>query len=120
MTTVALTPSDVSWLTGRTVKEEDIALAASLIDEQTGYTVDEHVDERGVSVMQVQAAWAMVAVRVNLMLSDVGSEAVTSETQGDYTYTEDAKIAATFRFGNVTDGRPSELLNRDRARWAHI
>jgi len=117
---VTLTVDDVEAFTGRTVTDDDIALAASLIDEQTGYTVTEHTTDRGIATLSVQAAWAMVAVRVHLMLHDIGDEAVTSETQGDYTYGEDVKLAATYRFGNVTDGRPSELLNRDRARWAHI
>lgn len=115
-----LTPAQAEALTGVTVTENDITLAASLIDSQTGHTPSEHVDERLISLLQVQAAWAMVATRVHRMLTTDDTTAVTSETQGDYSYSEDAGLARALRWSNVCDGRPQELLNLSRARWLHI
>jgi len=115
-----LTPTEAAALTGATVTVDEITLAGSLIDEQTGYTPSEHVDERGLSVLQVQAAWALVAVRVHRMLTGDDTVAVTSETQGDYSYSEDAAVAKSVRWSTVVDGRPQELLGISRARWSHL
>lgn len=117
---VTLSPSVVTDLTGVTdVSSHDITLAGQLIDDQTGYTPDEHNTTRAIPELTVLAAWSMVAVRVHRMLTEDIS-AVTSETQGDYSYSEDAGLANVLRFSNVCDGRPLELLNVHRARWAHI
>lgn len=115
-----LTVGQVESLTGATVADTDITLAASLIDSQTGHTPSEHVDERLIAALQVQAAWALVAVRVHRMLTTDDTTAVTSETQGDYSYAESVTLAQSLRWSNVCDGRPQELLNLHRARWAHI
>ena len=115
-----LTPTEAAALTGATVTVDEITLAGSLIDEQTGYTPSEHVDERGLSVLQVQAAWALVAVRVHRMLTGDDTVAVTSETQGDYSYSEDPTLAKSVRWSTVVDGRPQELLGISRARWGHL
>jgi hypothetical protein len=115
-----LIPAEVEAMTGRDVSADDITLAASLIDDQTGYTPTEHVSERAISETAVKAAWSMVAVRVRTMLEGVGDEAVSAEVQGDYSYNESVTLAGKFRFSDVTDGRPSELLNISRARWVHL
>ena len=117
--TVTLTVDEVESFTGVTVNVYDIDLAAQLLDDQTGHTPTEHNTERAVPVLTVQAAWALVAVRVHRMLNEDVSP-VSSETQGDYSYSEDAGLARTLKFSNVTDGRPRELLNLDRARWAPL
>jgi len=124
---VTLTVPEVSDLTGVTVSSDDITMAASdditmaaaLIDEQTSYTVDEHVTDRLVAEILVKAGWAMCAVRVSRLLSEDGDAAVISETQGDYSYTEDAGIARSLKLGQITDGRPAELLRLPRGYWVH-
>lgn len=116
----SLTVGQVETFTGVVVTDNDITLASSLIDSQTGSTPSEHVDERLVPVLSVQAAWSLVAVRVHRMLTADDVTAVTSETQGDYSYSEDATLARSLRWSNVTDGRPQELLALSRARWAHL
>ena len=118
--TVTLSAAEVLTFTGSVVTADEISLASSLIDEQTGYTPSEHADERGIPSLSVQAAWALVAVRVHRMMTGDDTTAVTSETQGDYSYNEDATLARSFKWSNVTDGRPHELLNLSRARWVHI
>lgn len=117
---VTLTVDQVESLTGAVVSENDITLAQSLIDSQTGHTPSEHVDERLLSSLQVQAAWSLVAVRIHRMLNADDLTAVTSETQGDYTYAESVTLAQSLRWSNVVDGRPQELLNLSRARWVHL
>lgn len=116
---VALTAADVEAFTGQTVTADQISLAASLISDQTAYTVDEHVDDRAIPELSVRAAWAMVAVRVARFMSDDHALAVASETQGDYTYSESVTISKSTKFSTVCDGRPSELLQLRRARWEH-
>ena len=118
--TVTLTVAQVENLTGSTVTDADINLASQLMDDQTGYTPSEHNDDRAISVLNVQAAWAIVAARVHRMLHDDDTTAVTSETQGDYSYAADVGLIRATRFSNVCDGRPQELLNLNRARWSHI
>lgn len=115
-----LTVGQVEALTGVTVTDNDITLAASLIDSQTGHTPSEHVDERLIASLSVQAAWSLVAVRVHRMLTGDDTTAVTSETQGDYSYSESVTLAQSLRWSNVTDGRPQELLGLSRARWVHL
>ena len=117
---VTLSVAQVDSLTGVAVSDADIALASSLIDNQTGSTPDEHATERQIAVLSVQAAWAIVAGRVHRMLTDDGTGAITQESQGDYSYAESVTLAQTVHFSNICDGRPAELLNLHRARWGHI
>jgi len=118
--TVTLTVPQVESLTGVVVTDSDIQLASQLLEDQTGYTPTEHADERAVPELSVQAAWSIVAGRVHRMLHDDETTAVTSEAQGDYSYSVDVGLARSVRFSNVCDGRPQELLNGSRARWVHV
>ena len=116
---LTLQPAEVVDWTGVTVSAAHISVAADLIDTQTGYTVDEHNTDRLVNADRCRMAWALVAAKVKAKLDGEGSGSVISETQGDYSYTDDPTLARA-RFGNVCDGTPGELLDLNRAEWAHI
>ena len=119
---VTLTPSIVEELTDVAVNQHAVDAAAAQIHNVTGYTVDEHVDTREVAAGSVQLAWSLVAVRIDQAMRREADLAVTGETQGDYSYAEDAGVAATSRFQGFVSGRPEELLEIVGARgmWAHI
>jgi len=116
---LTLSTVQVEEFTGATVADYHVDIAAELVHEQTGYTVDEHVDDRGIATSSVRAAWAMCAARVAKALSDDGDEAIISESQGDYSYSEDPATARAVRLGRITDGKPTELLQLSRAFWVH-
>ena len=114
---VQLSPADVLSMTAVEVSASDIAVAADVIDTQTGYTPDEHSTERDIGVESVRLAWAIVASRVHVQASVTS---VTAESQGDYSYSEDSVLASYERFADLTDGMPRQLLNLSKALWAHI
>jgi hypothetical protein len=118
MPAAPLTPHDVNEATGVDVTQNDIDVADALIETATGYTVDAHVDTRSIASVRVNAARSIVAARVHAKMIAAGSEAVTSETATDYTYTE--SLATHFRFAGVVDGTPQELLGINQAAWGHI
>lgn len=117
---VTLTTAQVETLTGTTVSDDDISIAAALIDDETGWTVDEHSTTRLIAVARIRAAWAVAAVHVHNRLEQAAQGAVTSETQGDYSYTESDRLATMSRFGQVCDGTVLELLGIARASWHHV
>jgi len=117
---LTLLAAEVATLTGSTVTANDITVAAALIDQQTGNTVDEHVDDRLIASAAVKAAWAIVAVRVRSALVSSGQGGISSETQGDYSYAEAVTLARHYRFANVTDGDPEQMLNIARGCWSHV
>ena len=116
---ISLSVDEVTTETGATVTATHIAVAKARIYDETGYTVDEHIDDRAKELAVVKAAWAVVATRVAERMQSSG-DSIVSESQGDYSYSEDATLARHARFGNVVDGLPLELLEIRRARWAHI
>lgn len=120
MPATTITGDEVREWTGVTVPDVAISVAATAIEDQTGYTVDAHVDSRAIPDDSVRLAWALVAVRVDLAARHESAFAVTGESQEGYSYTESATLAVHERFRSLLDGRPSELLNIPRAAWAHI
>jgi hypothetical protein len=117
---LSLSPDEVATITGTTVPAATINVAALLIDMQTGWSVDEHVTARSIDTVLVRLAWATVAVKVHTRNQTVGAEAVTGETQADYSYTESDRFAAASRYGQVCDGTVLELLGLRRASWHHV
>lgn len=118
---LALSPHEIAEWTGvDSVPYPLIAVAAAQIEAQTDYTLDAHVESRLVDSDSARLAWALVAVRVWKAAQTEDGFAVSSETQGDYSYSESDTLAVADRFRNLLDGRPSELLRLDRAAWAHI
>ena len=117
---LTLTPAEVESWTDTTVPAAAITVAAEQIDACTGYTVDEHNTDRDVSADSVRFAWALVAVRVHNALKGEADLAVTSESENDYSYSEDAALAKMHRFGGLVGGRPSELLEIPRGAWHHV
>jgi hypothetical protein len=107
-------------MTGTTVTPVDITVAAEMIDDQTDHSPDEHNTVRAIEVDVVRSAWAIVAARVHTTMMAATDGAVTSETQGDYSYTTSEALAKHDRFADVTDGMPSQLLNISKAVWSHI
>lgn len=115
-----LTANEVADITGSTVTDAMITVAATVIAEDTAYTVDQHVDTRGLPADTVKTAWAVVAVRAHERAKQAGAEAVAGETQADYSYNESVSLAQHFRHARLTDGYPNELLRVVRGSWAHI
>ena len=114
---VQLSPDDVMAMTSVDVSPADIAVAADTIYTQTAYTPDGHNTDRDIGVESVRLAWAIVASRVHVQASVT---AVTAESQGDYSYSEDSVLASYERFADLTDGMPRQLLNLSKAAWSHI
>lgn len=117
---LALQPAQVLDWCKVDVDAEHITVAASVIEDQTGYTIDAHNTSRLIDTASCRMAWAVVAARVAERMVQAAGAAVTSETEGDYSYTETEGLARNARFASLMDGTPSELLSLDRVRWAHI
>ena len=118
--TVILSVEDVFDMTSVEVSAADITVADDMLYSQTGYTADEHNTDRNIGVETCRMAWAMVAARVHESAGSATGGAVTGETQGDYSYSEDGLLAKYSRFANLTDGSVRELLNLSKAEWSHI
>ena len=101
------------------VTDSDIAAAAWLIRTQTGFTVDEAVTDRYVPVDAVKKAWSIVAARVHLDVVSSGDDAITSESQGDYSYSVDIGRREQWR-SDLLHGLPRELLVLSSASWGTI
>lgn len=83
---VTLSPTEVTDRTGATVTGTDITDAASLIEQRTGYTPDEHNTVRLVAAGNVQRAWAIVTARLCAATTTDGSSDIAGESKGDYSY----------------------------------
>ncbi len=116
---VTLTPDEVDELTRREVTSSDITDAANLIEYDTGWTCDEHVDDRLIPSGMVQRAWAIVAARLALTSTEVGAEAVSSEAQGDYSASSDPVMAEGYAEDPLR-GAPRALLRVSTVRSAHV
>lgn len=114
---VQLSPADALASTSVEASASDITVAADVIYTQTGFTPDEHNTERAIGVESVRLAWAVVASRVHVQAS---ATAVTAESQGDYSYSEDTVLASYERFADLTDGLPRQLLGLSKAVWSHL
>lgn len=111
--TVELTPIEVEDATGITdITTGDIVTASWLIQDSTGYTPTGHVDDRGLDVNVVRQAWSIVSARVHMASRSVGAEAVTSETQGDYSVSTDVGVAEKYQ-GDLLAGLPRQLLGEE-------
>jgi hypothetical protein len=112
-----LTPAHVHQYTGVTVVAVDIEDAAEQIALRTGVTVADHVDTRSIPETSVRRAWAIVAARLREQTA-VGGEGITSESQGDYSYTRDGTTAD--RAADLLHGLPRRLLNVPHAEFAAL
>jgi len=110
MTTLSV--NEVATITNVTVTDADIASAAWLIDNDTGWTPAEHVSKRELLEAIVKQAWAIVASRVAVATANVGAEAVTAETQGDYQFTTDVGVAEKYQ-ADLLAGLPRQLLGEE-------
>lgn len=110
--TTTLTPGEVHDITNVDVTAADIASAAWLIDNDTGWTPDEHVSKRELNEAVVKQAWAIVSARVAVATASVGAESVTSETQGDYQVTTDIGVAEKYQ-ADLLAGLPRQLLGEE-------
>ena len=115
---ITLTPSEVEQLTGSTVTQAVIDLAADWIDSDTNLTPDEHVTTRDISESSVKAAWAIVAQRLSDQIAGTGMP-VVSESQGDYSYTTTIE-AAVRSAGDLLSGVPRKLLRLTAGSWHTI
>lgn len=109
---LTLVPAQVETITGVDVSAGSIATASWLIDDETGWTPDQHVTDRGLDSAVVLQAWAIVASRVQVLSMSVGAEGVTSETQGDYQVTTDVGVAEKYQ-QDVLAGLPRQLLGEE-------
>jgi len=116
---VTLSIAEVKLLTGTTVTDDTIAVAKDLIEDQTGYTVDEH-ETRGIDAAGIKVAWAVVSERAHTRAKDDDALATILEGQGDYNYAEHPDLVKHTRLAKITDGYPKELLRVARATWSHV
>ena len=111
--TVELTSIEVEDATGiADVTAGAISSASWIIDESTGFNPTQHVEDRGLEEVIVKQAWAIVAARVFMSSRSVGAEAVTSETQGDYTVSTDVGVSEKYQ-GDMMAGLPRQLLGEE-------
>ena len=111
--TVTLTASDVDDITGMAdVTAGAIASASAIITDSTGYTPTQHVDDRGLDEDVVKQAWAIVSARVYMASRSVGAEAVTTETQGDYSVGVDVGVSEKYQ-ADLMAGLPRQLLGEE-------
>jgi hypothetical protein len=111
-----LSGTEVCGFTGRDgVNDAQIALASEYITTQTGSTVDEHVDDRGIAVVSVRAAWSVVAARMSDELGAYTLDVLASESQGDYAYTNSSQAQLVTR--DLLAGLPRQLLRISAATW---
>lgn len=106
MPVTAITPGYVTER-GLDADQPDIDIAAHAIHQQTGYTLDEHVDQRSIPDTVVREAWTIVAHRNKLSTRDDDAQTLTSETQGDYST---ATTLSQGRYEYLVAGKPWELL----------
>ena len=118
--TVTLTVEQVDSLTGADCHRFDITLAASLLDRRPG-TPPPNMTTSGRS--RVVGAGCM-GDRRRPCPPHVDSTTTDGGHVGDagrlFVCGSDVGLARSVRLSNVCDGRPQELLNLSRARWAHI
>ena len=116
---VTLTPADVDTITGVTVTQAHIDAANEMCDVETRYTFVEHNESRLVPEAMVEHAWAITAANVAAWFDRVAdSPDLTSENQGDYSYTVD-QVRRT-RLENASPITPPvrRLLNIAAAAWS--
>jgi len=111
-----LTPADAQTDYALTVSQVDLNDAENQILALTAYTLAEHVDTRNIYVGNVRRAWAIVAARMREQSAGDDTRYVTGESQGDYSYSQDADMKATGDL-SVMSGAPNQLLNIG-AEWA--
>ena len=118
---VTLTPTEVLDLTGETVTQNHIDLAADQIKEYPPYlTPTEHRDDRSVPEASVKAGWAVASVNVRDSLVGGSSEndGVLSESQDDYSYSRsEAAARGTLK---IIDSTVRRYLHIPEAVWTHI
>ena len=111
--TVTLSVDVAETITGTTgVTDDDITAALNLIQWSTGYTPDQHNTQREIPSSMVRQAWAIVAARVGQGVQDaatVDGQAVTGESQSDYSYSLDVTEAENHR-SDPLHGLPRTLL----------
>jgi hypothetical protein len=105
-----LTPGEAQTDYGICVSQIDINDAGNVIHRETAYSLEDHVDSRGISQGNVRRAWAIVAGRVRAGTEGDTAASVTSESEGDYSYTIDAGTASAQSL-NFLAGRPNQLLD---------
>lgn len=117
MTTVELTSTEACGYVGRDgITDAQIELAAQYIASETGSTVVEHVDDRGIALVSVKAAWAVVAARMSEGLEAYTLDVLASESQGDYSYS--ASTYAQLPIRDLLAGLPRQLLRLTAATWS--
>lgn len=118
--TVTLTDQQACSFTGvDDITDSDIETAAWLIRTNTTLTPDEHNTLRNIPEDVVRRAWSIVAARTRIDSRGVGDDAVTSETQGDYSYTVDLGRREQWR-GDLLHGLPRELLGTSIGTWSTV
>lgn len=106
---VTLTPTEVKALTGVCPSPESVSAAAFIIQLDTRWSVDQHVDDRLIPADTVKLAWAMTAARIYVAARGVGAESLTSETQGDYSIATDTASLESYA-SDPMKGLPRTLL----------
>lgn len=113
---IVMDPATVLAVTGATVPQLAIDVAAELIETRTGNTPDGNVDNRSLSEASVSTAWAIIATRVDARTRG-GDSAPISESESDYSYSVDRNEAVRAR--DLFHGLPMDLLNLSASSWSH-
>ena len=118
---VTLTPADVASLTATTVTQAAIDTANQICGGETGYTFAEHNTSRAVPEAMAEQAWAIAAVNVSHWFAQAGDDrSVTSESQGDYSYSVDQAQRVRLDNQSPITGPVRRLLRINQANWSHI
>ena len=111
---VTLTPAEADTDYTITVTQADLDDAAAHIHAVTAATIDDHVTIRGIGQGAARRAWAIVAQRIHTATVGDGDRRVTSESQGDYSYSREAGDDGV---DGLLAGLPSELLVLGGPAW---
>jgi len=118
---VTLTPNDVEALTGVTVTQAMIDTADQLCYDETYYTFATHNTSRLIPEAMCEQAWALATVVVHGWFTAPGSDpSITSEAQGDYSYSVDQARRSQHEMGTPITPTVRRLLDIATASWAHI
>lgn len=118
---VTLTAAEAATV-GLETTDPDIALAATIIDNLTGYTVDQHETARLIPVAAIQRAWAIVAARLTATSTGAADPAIVAQTDdaASYTLRTDTVAGPDLWQRDPLYGLPRLLLNLPVGTWHHV